>query len=105
MYEMHPAMVMFEPQTGSTVVADYFDRTASLDEDENDYMDPTAKIESSSYWFQHTLGDILGQCIGQSLNLIHFEEYRHDISNVGVFLEEQAHCPPLCFSLIAQKAG
>jgi len=51
---------MFEPQTGSTVVADYFDRTASLDEDENDYMDPTTKIESSSYWFQHKLGGILG---------------------------------------------
>ena len=60
MYEMHPAMVMFEPQTGSTVVADYLDRTDSLDEDENDHMDPTTKIESSSYWFQHKLGGILG---------------------------------------------
>jgi len=103
MYEMHPAMVMFETQTGNTVVVDYFDRTASLDEDENDYMDPTAKIESPSYWFQHTLGDILGQCIIQGLNITHFKEYRHDISNVGAFLARQTHCPPLCFSLISQK--
>ena len=103
-YEMHPAMAMFESQTGSTVVADYFNRAASLDEEENDYMDPTTKIESPSYWFQHTLGDILGQCIKQELNISHFEEYRHDISNVGAFLEKQDHCPPLCFSLIAQKA-
>ena len=105
MYEMHPAMVMFEQQTGNTVVADYFNRTAYLDEDDSDYMDPNAKIESPSYWFQHTLGDILGQCIKQGLNITHFEEYRHDISNEGAFLEQQEHCPPLCFSLVAQKGG
>jgi len=102
-YEMHPAMFMFEKETGSTLVADYFNRSACLHEYENDYMNPDAKIESPSYWFQHTLGDLLGQCITHGLNISHFEEYRHDISNVGSFLAKSEHCPPLCFSLIAQK--
>ncbi len=104
MYEMHPVMIMFETESGSTVVNDYFQRTAYREEDDADYMDPDAKIESPSYWFQHTLGDILGQCIDHGLNINHFEEYRHDISNVGAHLEQSEHCPPLCFSLIAKKA-
>ncbi|MBT3438042.1 MAG: class I SAM-dependent methyltransferase [Oceanospirillaceae bacterium] len=102
-YEMHPAMIMFETESGSTVVNDYFQRTAYREENDADYMNPDAKIESPSYWFQHTLGDILGQCIDHGLNINHFEEYRHDISNVGAHLEQSEHCPPLCFSLIAQK--
>jgi len=103
MYEMHPAMVMFEPETGTTLTADYFNREAYLLESHNDYMDPTTQIKSSSYWFQHTLADILGQCIKLGLNITHFEEYRHDISGEGAFLANNPHCPPLCFSLIAKK--
>jgi len=104
MYEMHPAMIMFETESGSTIVNDYFERTAYREEGETDYMDPNAKIESPSYWFHHTLGDILSQCINHGLNINHFEEYRHDISGVGAHLVNEKSCPPLCFSLIAEKS-
>jgi len=67
------------------------------------WNETTTQIKSSSYWFQHTLADILGQCIKLGLNITHFEEYRHDISGEGAFLANNLHCPPLCFSLIAKK--
>ncbi|HCH32985.1 MAG TPA: hypothetical protein DE045_08585, partial [Oceanospirillaceae bacterium] len=90
MYEMHPAMFMFEQDTGLLVVEDYFDRSPFHEtEPDADYMDPSATITSPSYWFQHTLGDILGQCLTNSLQITHFDEYRHDIANVGAFMEAE----------------
>jgi hypothetical protein len=44
----------------------------------------------------------LGNFIAQAFNFIHFDEYAHDISGVGI-LTEQENRPPIYFSFIETK--
>jgi len=104
-YEMHPILNMFEPGKGLVVDGSYFRGEPLYAEAEPDYFEPGRTIEAGSYWFPHTLGEILQGCLRHGLRLEHFAEYDHDISNTYAALGREANRPPLCFSLIARREG
>lgn len=102
-YEMHPILDMFEAESGSEIVHSYFRTTPFLDENDPDYFDPSQIVHAPSYWFHHKLSDIIGAILNHGLQLIQFDEYDHDLSNVYAAFEELKHKPPLSYSLIARK--
>ena len=102
-YESHPVLELFEEDSGGTIRNDYFNKKPYFEEEVSDYFNPEAVIKSPSYWFHHRLADIFGSLITHDFNIIHFDEYAHDISNRAAFLSEQENCPPMCFSLIAKN--
>ena len=105
MYEMHPILEMFEPSSDQPIVPQYsYFRTDPIIEEEGyDYYDNTQKIESTSINFQHTLEEIMMDCITNGLNIREFREYPHDISNV--FKQYESHGFPMSYILLAQKSG
>ena len=105
LYEMHPILNMFDAKKGLVVDASYFRTEPFVDEDEPDYMDPSKTVSGTSYWFPHTLADVIGGCLRNGLTLTHFEEYAHDISNVYRAFQDFEKKPPLSYSLVAQKTG
>lgn len=102
-YEMHPILNMFEPGQGLQIVSSYFRTEPFVEESSPDYYEPTQTVHSVSYWFPHKLSNVIGGCIRHGLNLTHFEEYDHDISEVFASLAALDKKPPLCYSLVAQK--
>jgi ubiquinone/menaquinone biosynthesis C-methylase UbiE len=103
LYDMHPILNMFEPGKELAVAASYFQREPFVDAEGPDYLDPTQVIQAASYWFPHTLADVIGGCLKHGLSLIHFEEYGHDRSEVYAAFEHLEKKPPLSYSLVAQK--
>jgi ubiquinone/menaquinone biosynthesis C-methylase UbiE len=102
-YEMHPILNMFNPDKGPVLEASYF-RTEPFEEGEGpDYMDPSQVVKAVSYWFPHTLADVIGGCLKHGLAVSHFEEYGHDISMVFAAFERLEAKPPLSYSLLAVK--
>ena len=103
-YEMHPVLNMFEQESGTQMIASYFQSEPFFSEAEADYFNPDETVDAPSYWFSHTLTDIFGGCLAHGLRITHFEEYPHDISNLFASFELQTHQLPLSFSLVAEKA-
>ncbi len=104
-YEMHPILDMFDPKKGLVVDSSYFRTEPFEDTEEPDYLDPSKTVKSVSYWFPHTLADVIGGCLKHGLSLTAFEEYGHDISMTYAAFEPLANKPPLSFSLLARKTG
>ena len=104
-YEMHPILELFEEDSGSKIVNDYFTSGPYFEENERDYFDHNAIIKSPSYWFHHPMSEIFENIINHGFNISHFDEYAHDISGMGGFLSTKENRPPMCFSLIANKVG
>jgi ubiquinone/menaquinone biosynthesis C-methylase UbiE len=102
-YEMHPILDMFDAETGLEIKHSYFKTEPYVTEEAPDYFDPSTVVVGKSYWFHHTLSDIIGGCLNNGLSLTHFAEYDHDISNVFKAFESFEKKPPLCYSLVAQK--
>ena len=103
-YEMHPILDMFEAETGLVIQDSYFRTEPFVDEDEPDYYDPSQRVAGVSYWFHHKLSDVIGGCLCNDLELRHFAEHDHDISMVYRSFQDLATKPPLCYTLVAQKA-
>jgi ubiquinone/menaquinone biosynthesis C-methylase UbiE len=104
-YEMHPMLNMFEPEKGLTVDSSYFRSEPFVEQESPDYFDRSQVVNATSYWFHHTLAEIIGGCLNHGLELTHFEEYGHDISMVYAAFAHLPNKPPLCFSLVARKTG
>jgi len=102
-YEMHPFLDMFEPETGTQLVHDYFAREPLAEASGPDYYQPDQVIDSPSYWFQHTLSDVIGGVLAAGLRLERFEEHPHDISLVYRSFEDLPVRPPLSYTLVASK--
>jgi SAM-dependent methyltransferase len=102
-YEMHPILNMFEAEKGLEVDASYFRREPFVEEETQDYMNPARVVKAVSYWFPHTLADVIGGCLSHGLNLTQFEEYGHDLSMVYAAFEHLPNKPPLSYSLVARK--
>lgn len=105
LYDMHPALFLFDDQqpapTQPQLCRSYFQREPAVFENCPDYFDPTAIVKSPSFWFQHTLGDVLSGVLRAGLTLVDFQEYPHDVSGVYAAFENQAHAMPMSYSLVA----
>ena len=102
-YEMHPVLDMFDAKTGLEVKHSYFRTKPYIEEAAPDYMDPDQMVAATSYWFHHKLSDIIGGCLKSGLQLSHFEEYGHDISNAFRAFQDFDQKPPLSYTLVAKK--
>jgi ubiquinone/menaquinone biosynthesis C-methylase UbiE len=102
-YEMHPITNMYDGNHGLTPDASYFRVEPFADQNEPDYLHPDQVVSAVSYWFPHTLSDVIGGCLRHGLQLTHFEEYAHDISAVYASFEKLETKLPLCYSLVARK--
>ncbi len=102
-YEVHPILNMFDGEKGAIIEESYFRKKPYASSDNSDYFDPSKKIEAVSYWFPHRMADVIQGCIQNELNITHFEEYAHDISNVYRSFEGNENQLPMCYSLLAQK--
>ena len=103
LYEMHPVLDMFDAATGLEVKHSYF-RSEPYKEDAGpDYYDPSQTVEGTSYWFHHTLSDVIGGCLANDLTIKHFEEHPYDLSNVYAAFQDFEKKPPLSYSLVARK--
>jgi ubiquinone/menaquinone biosynthesis C-methylase UbiE len=108
MYEMHPVLILFEPNDGSLpliVRYSYFTKEPFRSDDGLDYWSGKQYQAKPNFWFHHKLSDIIGGCLDRGLALEHFREYDFDISNAYAPLEKHEKRPPLCFTLVARKAG
>jgi SAM-dependent methyltransferase len=106
-YEMHAFLNLFDDLNltpeAPNLARSYFDRGPSKYEGCNDYFDPTAVVTSPSYWFHHTLADIISALLKSGLALTAFEEYPHDLSGTFAALERAPMSLPLSYSLLAKK--
>ena len=102
-YEMHPVLDMYEAASGLTPVHDYYDRSPQAEASGPDYYEPDRIVEQTSYWFHHTLGDIVGGVLAAGLTLERFEEHDHDVSMVYRAFQELPTRPPLSYTLVARK--
>jgi len=102
-YEMHPILDMFEAASGLEPVRDYFDREPQAEESGPDYYEPEKVVERPSYWFHHTLGDVIGGVLAAGLTLERFEEHPHDISMVYRPFQQLPARPPLSYLLVARQ--
>jgi len=60
-------------------------------------------IDAPSYWFHHTMADVIGGCLKAGLALERFEEYPHDVSMVYRAFADLPLRPPLSYTLVARK--
>ena len=105
LYDQHPILGMFDPAQDLVIDSSYFRQEPFVEEVLPDYMDPSQTGRATSYWFQHTLSDIISLCLQNGLNLTHFEEHEHDLSGTYRSFQDFELKPPLSFSLVAQKQG
>jgi SAM-dependent methyltransferase len=105
MYEIHPILIMFDPDKELAIQRSYFQRDPLVEEEEPDYLDPSQVVKAVSYWFPYKLSDVIGGCLNHGLRLTHFEEYGHDISAAFAAFEHFEKKPPLSYSLLAQKTA
>jgi SAM-dependent methyltransferase len=105
LYEMHPILDLFEAETGTELRHDYFSREPVAEESGPDYYEPDKVVDAPSYWFHHTLADVIGGCLDAGLTLEHFQEYPHDISMVYRAFEDPPQRLPLSYTLVARQDG
>lgn len=102
-YEMHPMLDMFDPESGLEVKHSYFNEVPFESSNDPDYYEPDKIVEATSYWFPHTMADVIGGCLRAGLNLESFEEYPHDVSNVYRAFKDFENKPALSYALVARK--
>ena len=102
-YDMHPILNMFKPNEALQIQASYFQHEPDYVESEADYIDPSQFVDAPSYWFAHTLSDVIGECLRHQLDLVHFQEYAHDLSLAFAEFERLRHRLPLSYSMLARR--
>lgn len=101
-YEMHPILGLFEPDSGLAVRNPYFRREPYRFDGDADYLDPGVVITEPSYWFQHTLADVLGGVLAAGLKVERFEEHPHDVSTIFAHLAPEGLLP-MTYVLVARR--
>lgn len=107
MYEMHPVLFLYDEETTDPrdprISRSYFQEAPFVFHGGNDYLDPDAAVESTGYWYQHTIGQIMTNLLCAGLSLERFEEFPHEISSTHAEFAAQPNKIPLCYALVAQK--
>jgi hypothetical protein len=81
----------------------YFRSQPYVEDTGLDYYGMAAYQSSPSYWFHHTVSDVIDGCLANGLALRSFQEYSHDISNLFARFEGHKYKLPLSYTLVAQK--
>lgn len=106
MYETHPFLEVFDPRAQNPFLpaSSYFQREPFVLQEAIVYEGQAEVAGPTSYWFVHTLGDVVSAAICADLQISHLQEYAH--SNREELYDQYEHQPaqlPLCFTLTAIK--
>ncbi|OCW56396.1 class I SAM-dependent methyltransferase [Hoeflea olei] len=106
-YETHPVLEMFEPHAEDPfrMSESYFRTEPIVGEEEIVYDGAATGKASPSYWYFHTMGEIVTSCIRAGLRITELVEYPHSNREVDYDIyRDQAAQLPLCYTLTASKA-
>lgn len=108
MYETHPFLEVFDPRAANPFLpaSSYFRREPFVLQESIVYEGLGEQAGPTSYWFVHTLGDVVSAAIGAGLQISHLQEYPH--SNREELYDQYENLPaqlPMCFTLAATKRG
>ncbi|MBK5477079.1 class I SAM-dependent methyltransferase [Pseudomonas sp. 13B_2.1_Bac1] len=106
MYETHPFLEVFDPRAQNPLLPahSYFQREPFVLQESIVYEGQGEVAGPTSYWYVHTLGDVVSAAIDAQLQISHLQEYGH--SNREELYDQYEHQPaqlPLCFTLAATK--
>lgn len=99
-------MEMFAPHSDTPLVPalSYFRTEPLVDDGLIAYDGIDHGVGQTSYWFVHTLGQIVTSCAGAGLGIVSLTEFGHSIREPDYDLYEgQAAQIPMSFLLHAQK--
>jgi SAM-dependent methyltransferase len=103
-YETHPVLEMFDPEASDPflLTRSYFDPTPYIEDDVITYDGTNDGKAPTSYWFTHTLGDVVSECISAGFSIASLTEYPHSNREVEYDIYERQDAQlPMCFTLIA----
>ncbi len=106
MYETHPFLEVFDPRAENPLLpaSSYFQREPFVLQESIVYEGQGEVAGPTSYWYVHTLGEVVSAAIDAQLQISHLHEYAH--SNREELYDKYEHLPaqiPLCFTLTATK--
>ena len=106
MYETHPFLEVFDPRAQNPLLpaSSYFQREPFVLQESIVYEGQGEVAGPTSYWYVHTLGDVVSAAISAHLQISHLQEYPH--SNREELYDQYEHQPaqlPMCFTLTATK--
>lgn len=106
MYETHPFLEVFDPRAQNPFLpaSSYFQREPFVLQESIVYEGQGEVAGPTSYWYVHTLGDVVSAAISAHLQISHLQEYPH--SNREELYDQYEHQPaqlPMCFTLTATK--
>jgi SAM-dependent methyltransferase len=105
-YERHPMLDMFHwsDQNDPPVIIDsYFRETERRVDKVCNYWTKEEYSCSPMYLFHHKLSDIFQALLQNGFEILDFQEYEHDISEVFVAFEKLTLKPALSYSLLAKR--
>lgn len=106
-YETHPALEMFDPEAADpfTPTISYFERAPYVESAAITYDGTRAETGTQSYWFQHTLGEIVTAIATAGLQIRALTEFPHSNREVDYDIYEgRTGQVPMCFTLVATRA-
>ncbi|MDQ0654508.1 class I SAM-dependent methyltransferase [Pseudomonas cedrina] len=106
MYETHPFLEVFDPRAPDSFrpASSYFQREPFVLQESIVYEGEGEGAGPTSYWYVHTLGEVINAAIRAQLQIGHLQEYPH--SNREELYDRYEHQPaqlPMCFTLTATK--
>lgn len=107
-YETHPFLEMFDPTGEDPLrpVISYFSQEPQVDTAAITYDGSDGGEGAPSYWFIHSLGEIVSACVQAGLQIERLTEHPH--CNREVEYEQYEHQGaqlPLCYTLVARKVA
>lgn len=107
-YETHPFLEVFDPEAQNPFLpaTSYFRKDPFVETETFTYDGSDRTEAPASYWFVHTLGDIVTACAAAGLRIDRLTEYPHSNREVDydVYRDQDAQLP-MCYLLVARKPG
>ena len=107
-YETHPVLEMFDPDSEDpfTPSISYFEREAYVDTEAITYDGTAHAAETESYWFQHTMGEIVTAVANAGLHITRLTEHPHSNRETLYDRYEGRDAQvPMCFTLLAARSS
>lgn len=105
-YETHPLLEMFDPNAADpfSPSLSYFEKEPWQSSRAIVYDGASAQPAPVSYWFVHTVADIINASIRSGLSIAQFSEYPHSNRELAYDIYQNRRAQlPLCYSLLATR--
>lgn len=107
-YETHPVMEMFDPMAEQPYepAFSYFQQEPHKQDEMFSYDGQDHGTGKTSYWFPHTLGEIVTSCVRAGLQIERLTEHGHSNREPEYDLYEgRAAQIPMSYTLVARREG